>query len=510
MKYTSIKKWALYALTIIIILSIVSCLGIKSQIKHHSGLNTTVVNSSQFKTLRGRLAITNVSVLSSDSQLMRDSLTVLINEHTIKTVGKNIKISKDYHIIDGTGQYLIPGLVDTHTHLHKSKNDLLLYVANGVTHIANMNSWDKLYLTWRKEAENNALSPKIYIAAGGMSSKKGLMQKIKTLIGFSKKYNTPSQGRKAVKEFKNQGYDAIKAYNLSKEVYFAIADEAKKQQIPMVGHLTPNANLKDLYASGQSQLAHVEEITKATMRDFGGLGYIFYDNIDPYLTYLRRNADSIAIKLKENNIVVSSTLWIIESIPKQDFNLTNFLKTIELEYENPGTLEGSKLSNGWFPGHNGYENPNNTDAEGKQRSQIYWQTYIEALHIMTKALVRNGVVITAGTDSKTAGVIAGFSLHDELESLSKVGMSNAQVLHAATLASAQWMKSNAGKVEAGYRADLVLLAKNPLEDIKNTRTINGVIINGKYLDRTTLDNILESIKQANNSSRKISIDKYIN
>ena len=95
MKYTSIKKWALYALTIIIILSIVSCLGIKSQIKHHSGLNTTVVNSSQFKTLRGRLAITNVSVLSSDSQLMRDSLTVLINEHTIKTVGKNIKISKD-------------------------------------------------------------------------------------------------------------------------------------------------------------------------------------------------------------------------------------------------------------------------------------------------------------------------------------------------------------------------------------------------------------------------------
>ena len=72
------------------------------------------------------------------------------------------------------------------------------------------------------------------------------------------------------------------------------------------------------------------------------------------------------------------------------------------------------------------------------------------------------------------------------------------------------MKSNAGKIEAGYRADLVLLAKNPLEDIKNTKAINAVITNGKYLDRTTLNKILESIKEANNRSREMNIDKYIN
>lgn len=89
-------------------------------------------------------------------------------------------------------------------------------------------------------------------------------------------------------------------------------------------------------------------------------------------------------------------------------------------------------------------------------------------------------------------------------------MSNAQVLHAATLAPAKWMQSNAGKIEAGYRADLVLLAKNPLIDIRNTKTINGVLTNGKYLDRTTLDSILESVKKANNSSRKISINAYLN
>jgi hypothetical protein len=507
------KKIAFKTILIVLIsLSIISCLGIKSQIRHHSGLNTEVVDASQFKTLFGKYAITHVNVLSIDSQSMQQDLTVLINKDKIESVGKNISIPHIYKIIDGSGQYLIPGLVDTHVHLKKSKNDLLQYLVNGVTHIATMNSWDELYLKWRQEEQMGALSPKIYVSAGGMSTKKGLMPKIRYLFGSSKGYNTARQAKKAVKEFKDLGYDAIKSYNLSKEVYFAVSNEAKKQNIPMIGHLTPSASLDDLFQSNQSQLAHVEEITKATMRDFGGRRYIFKNNnnIQAYLTYLKKNADNIAIKFKENNIVVSTTIWLIESIVEQDTNLPNFLKTIELEYMNPGIVEGSKFSSGWLPGSNRYENLNNTSPEEIKRSKVYWHTYVEALHIMTKALVRNGAIITAGTDANTAGTIAGFSLHDELQSLNNIGLTNAQVLHVATLAPAQWMKSNTGKIEAGFRADLILLAKNPLEDIKNTKTINAVITNGKYLDRKELDKILEAIKQANYRSREVNIDEYIN
>jgi len=499
-------------LIVLISLSIISCLGIKSQIRHHSGLNTEVVDASQFKTLFGKLAITHVNVLSTDSQSMLENQTVLINKDKIESVGQYTNIPQSYKIIDGTGQYLIPGLVDTHVHLYKSKNDLLLYLANGVTHIATMSSWDGLYLKWRGEEQEGALSPKIFVSAGGMTTEKGLMPKIRYLFGANKRYNTPSQGKKAVKEFKDLGYDAIKSYNLSKEVYFAVSKETKTQNIPMIGHLTPSASLDDLFQSNQSQLAHVEEITKATMRDFGGRRYIFEnnDNVQAYLTYLNKNADDLAIKFKENNIVVSTTIWLIESIVEQDTNLGNFLKTIELEYMNPGIVEGSKFSSGWLPGSNRYENPNNTSQDGIKRAKIYWHTYVEALHIMTRALVRNGAVITAGTDANTAGTIAGFSLHDELQTLNNIGLTNAQVLDAATLAPALWMKSNAGKIEAGFRADLILLAKNPLEDIKNTKTINAVIANGKYLDRKELDNILEAIKQVNNKVREVSINEYIN
>jgi len=72
------------------------------------------------------------------------------------------------------------------------------------------------------------------------------------------------------------------------------------------------------------------------------------------------------------------------------------------------------------------------------------------------------------------------------------------------------MGNNAGKIEVGYRADLELLNNNPLENISHTKTINAVIANGKYLDKKQLDNILEAVKDANNNSRKINIDEYIN
>ncbi|WP_347922865.1 amidohydrolase family protein [Pontimicrobium sp. SW4] len=508
MKYKTIKKWSLRIILILVVISIASCIGVKSQIKQHLGAKTELINPSIFKIDESPLAIKNVSVLSTDCTKMLDSLTVLIRNGKIISITKDVSITNEYNIIDGTGQYLIPGLVDTHAHLHDSKNDLLLYLANGVTHISEMFGQER-HLKWRKEAEDGALSPKIYVASRKLASKKGIMSKIRSWFGSSPNYTTTNKARKAVRKHKEEGYNALKLSTfLNTEIYYAITDEAKKQNIPTIGHLTSDVSLKGLYTSGQSQLAHIEEITKATMHDFGGLSY---DNTEAYLTYLKKNVDAIAIELKEIEMVVSSTIWLMESLPKQKFDIENFLKTIELEYQNPGEIEGSKLAKGWLPGNNSYENLDiKNNPEKAKKSKLFWKTYVEAIHIMTKALADNGVTITAGTDSNTAGVIAGFSLHDELESLNKSGLTNSQVLYAATLAPAKWMQSDAGKIEVGLRADLVLLEKNPLEDINNTRTINAVIANGKFLDRTILDKMLQSIKDANNRSRKINIDTFIN
>ena len=103
---------------------------------------------------------------------------------------------------------------------------------------------------------------------------------------------------------------------------------------------------------------------------------------------------------------------------------------------------------------------------------------------MTKALVDNKVTIMAGTDANVATVVPGFSLHNELESLSKSGMTNAQALYSATVAPSNWMKSNTGKIKIGYNSDLVLLSKNPLDDIKNTKTIEYVFFDKYIIDKT--------------------------
>lgn len=508
MKHKSIKKWALGIFAILLIASVVSCLGVKSQINHHNGSKTELVDASSFNVSQLPLAITNISVLSSDCNAMRDSLTVLIKGGKIVSLGKEVEVKNEYKIIDGTGKYLIPGLIDTHTHLHKSKNDLLLYIANGITSIANMNSLpDNTYIKWRNEALNGALSPKIYIAAGGMSTNKSFMAKIRTLFG-SRYYNTPKKARKAVKKFKEQGYDAIKSYAPSEEVYYAIMDEAKKQNIPVTGHLPYDVGLEGLYTSGQLGLAHVEEITKNTFEDFGGRSYIFYDNIDEYITYLNEEADVIAKNLKKNNITVCSTSNYYDAILEQDLDLKSFLKNIELEYANPGIVEGSRYASGWLPGNNQFENLDNTDEEGMKKAKLYWVTYSKAVYIMTKALIDNGVSVITGSDSNGSGTVPGFSFLDQLESLQRIGLNNSQILKIATKNAAEWMNTNRGEIEVGYEADLVVLNKNPLEDIKNTKSIHAVVTSGKYLNRDTLNNMLQAVKEANNRSRKVSINEF--
>lgn len=498
------------ALLLLGALSVASCSVIESQIDHHSGADTAQVDTAIISRISSPLAITNVNVLSPDSTQMIKNLTVLVTDGEITGIGEQLEIDEGYTVIDGSGKYLIPGLIDSHTHVYRSKNDLLLYLALGVTHIANMSSLtDNTYIKWREEAENGALSPKMFIAAGGMTSKEGFMVQLQTYFGGSRGYNTAEQARAAVRQFKHQGYDAIKAYNVNREVYLALNDEANKIGIPVVGHLASELTLEDLYGSGQSQLAHIEEITKATLREFGGLSD---SNSDEFFDYLKLHANDIAAELKEKDIAISSTLWLMENLANQRFDTRNFLKTIELEYQNPGIIEGSRLASGWLPGKNPYQAqitiPEN-DLEQLEKAKSLTNVYVKAIRFMLKVLVDNDVTILAGTDSNAAGTIAGFSLHDELESLSNAGMTNAQVLHSATLAPALWMQSNSGKITEGYRADLVLLTKNPLEDIRNTRMIQAVIANGNYLSRHELDKILSSIKKANNDSRKISIVEYL-
>lgn len=117
---------------------------------------------------------------------------------------------------------------------------------------------------------------------------------------------------------------------------------------------------------------------------------------------------------------------------------------------------------------------------------------------------RAGVPILAGTDTSNPYCMAGFSLHDELELLVEAGLSPLEAIRSATIEPARYMnqEGSQGEVKPAQRADLLILDGNPLEDIRRTREIRAVVLNGQYLDRTSLDAMLEKAEKSAAGGKK--------
>lgn len=470
------------------------------------GKSTEVVDVSSMIKPSKTIQIKNVNILSEDCSTFIKNQDVILKDGVIIQIGKNQLQDSNTEIIDGTNKFLIPGLVDSHVHLKESKNDLLLYLVNGVTYVREM-AGSTVILEWRKSIQREGIGPRMFIASPPIFSESGLMGYYYSWTRHSINYTTKADAAKAIKEIGEQGYDAIKMYGfVNPEMFKATIETAKQYHIPVIGHI-PLVNLETFYKSGQVEVAHIEEITVKTIDDFGKS---IAKNPKEYLQFLKTHSDDIAKKLKKHNISVTSTVWLCESFLNQRFDLKSKLAAIELKYVNPKIIEGTSLYKlGWLPGRNGYEYDGEDNPEARKLSLTFWNTYVEAIHIMTKALADNKVNIMAGTDANVATVVPGFSLHAELESLSKSGMTNTRAIYAATVAPGNWMKKKTGKIKIGYKSDLVLLTKNPLEDIKNTKTIEYVFFDKYRIDKIQVQTILKAIENANNENRSIKIDEYL-
>jgi hypothetical protein len=206
------------------------------------------------------VAFSNVNLVPMDRERVVENQTVVVRDGVVEMIGTSgqIDIPTGALVVDGTGQYLMPGLVDMHTHI-EFENDLLLLVANGVTSIRNMwgNTGRKSQfggpdqLALRQKIEQGALlGPTIYTAGPIMEGEPPFHPMVEV-------FSSPEQAAESVAWQKAQGYDFIKVYaHLAPEVYQAIMVAAEANDISVVGHVPFSVGLDDALASGQQTIEH--------------------------------------------------------------------------------------------------------------------------------------------------------------------------------------------------------------------------------------------------------------
>jgi hypothetical protein len=388
--------------------------------------------------------------------------------------------------VDGNGGFLIPGLWDMHVHIHDT-NELTLYVANGVLGVRVM-SGDRDSASFRAELKRNTPSPEIYLSSA-------IVDGDPPVWPGSVVIKNAEDARRTVKEIRASGADFIKVYNrIPRDAYFALADEAKQQQISFAGHTPDNITAQEASDAGQRSIEHLTGIAVACSRNQRelmvdlGRARFFQQHLEIEAEALR-NIDQAKCKALFTQFRMKDTWQVPTLTVRRMWGMlgdSQFTSDARLAYIN------RRSRGGW-----------QQRAQDQQRRWSYTQ-FLTARGVFSseKSIVgvmyRAGVPIMAGTDSMNPYCFPGFSLHDELAMMVEASLSPLAALQAATLNPAKFLgrSEELGAVEPGKIASLVLLRSDPLLDIHNTTTIEAVWLHGKYINREQLNKMLDVVKQA--------------
>jgi cytosine/adenosine deaminase-related metal-dependent hydrolase len=450
------------------------------------------------------LAFTHVTVIDATGAPARPDITVLITGDRITAIGKSSKLTPPANaaVVDATGKFLIPGLWDMHVHWY-DPDYLPLFIANGVTGIRTMWGFPEHH-AWRKQIEQGTLlGPRLFIAST-------LVDGPKPVWPNSFVAGNAAEGRQAVLQAKQDDADFVKVYSLlPRDAYFAIADEARKQDIPFVGHVPIAVTAEEVSAAGQKSIEHLTGILAAcssreselhqfaqeTLAEFlstnqssgttGRLAMLAYLRRETQLgldTYSPEKANAVFAEFKKNGTWQCPTLTVVRLIPFGGD--PSYLNDPRLKFM------PADLRNQWTSTNSGRfaVKPSDVVAFGNR----YFQKDLELVGAMQRA----GVGILAGTDTGNPFCFPGFSLHDEMALLVQAGLTPMQAVQAATINPARFMgrERDLGTVETGKLADLVVLDANPLIDIANTRKINAVFYGGRLYPKSSLDEMLAKVE----------------
>jgi imidazolonepropionase-like amidohydrolase len=406
-------------------------------------------------------AFVNVNLLLLDDDRVVADETVLVRDGRIAAVGQ--KAPAGARIIDGRGKFLMPGLADMHVHLVR-ENDLALFVARGVTTVRNM--WGApMHLEWKERVKKGELlGPTLYTAGPIVDGEDPGHDGSLVLTA-------PEAAPRVVQLHKNLGYDFIKIYGgLPAPVFAPLMAAARAAGIPVVGHIPHAVSLWEAADAGMQSYEHMTGLLDALQPSPSAKA----TREEKLARADESKLAALGEKLREKNLWSCPTEVVKIFYGLSEAQVRERLARPEMRYV-PACDRAV-----WEPEPDDPAHPKK--PEGLDGRAIF------ALH-------EKGARFLAGTDNMNPLVVPGFSLHEELRLLHEHGLSAREALRAATRDAAEFLHQadEFGSLKVGQRADLLLLDKNPLEDLAHSEHIAGVMVRGRWLPKSDLDAMLEKI-----------------
>jgi imidazolonepropionase-like amidohydrolase len=426
-----------------------------------------------------QLLLNNLTVVDTRTGKLTSNMSILCVNGKIKNISPagTIKADKNTKVVDATGKYVVPGYLNMHMHVigeEYTSESMALLLANGVTGFRQMSGSAELYKEWRSGAFTS-------------STDKPALLTMPIDIMTPLNAPTPKTAVEFVRQQQKQGADFIKVGGVTSDVFNAAQDEANKLNIPVVGHVLPDMDLKEVAKNGIHSVEHF------------GINYGALISCSTDEKTLRAQAKSFPTAITENPIFVQ--LMKIKGLQnfankqliswgtktsggaKDETQLKHIINTYSEE-------KAKKLADVYVQ-YNTWQCPTMVrmhsglfNSSSEATAQSLYDLYLK----LVKTYDSEGVKLLAGTDG-----FEGNAIHQEFDELEKAGISPLHVLQMTTLNGAEFLGrlDDMGTVEVGKNADLVLLDANPIDSVQNLHKINAVIRAGSYHEKRELNSIKE-------------------
>ncbi|MES2762300.1 MAG: amidohydrolase family protein [Bacteroidota bacterium] len=394
--------------------------------------------------LSNNYIIRNVNIIPIYKDTLIKNQMVIITGNKITLItddnDKAFQPVERYTFIDGRDKYLMPGMADMHAHFaeySELKKYFTLNLLAGVTTMRSMRG-DEKHLNIKKDKDLPQLN--LYLSAPPIT--KGLTINKHTADSI-------------VTVSKENGFMLLKVLSIKDSLSFInLAAACKKNNFPFCGHGLSNISMPLLLKSGYNSIEHLT-------------GYA--ENLKKGETYVEN-----LIKLTAKNKVYNCATEDYFEIGYNMKSITDLKKRNGLQYMADTTIAK-------------WDKELNEDqakiGEAKLKEQREYYTKIRATkNKVLMQLVKSGAYLLIGPDAGGNYSVPGFAIQEEMKHHSNAGLSNYQVLCAATINAAKYMnQSNKwGTVEINKDANLILLNTNPLEDLNNLNSVEGVFLNAEY------------------------------